>query len=166
MLLLKRVYLIDRTTCVPPKVPLLGKLTPVLPAFTGPGRYAIPAGASDLGHGMLCPIFAASAEYLGSGRRVQGREAIACDAEGAHDTAAGTGTLARRGRRVPAPPPRMTNEPARSGVLIGEDGAGASGGASPRPESGAGSAGPAGAQRRRLIQLRADSATGMLVRRW
>jgi hypothetical protein len=39
------------------------------------------------------PVFFAGAESLGSGRRVQGREAIACDAEGALDAAAVTRTL-------------------------------------------------------------------------
>jgi hypothetical protein len=39
------------------------------------------------------PVFFAGDKSLGSGRRVQGREAIACDAEGALDAAAVTGTL-------------------------------------------------------------------------
>jgi hypothetical protein len=46
------------------------------------------------------PPFVAGAEYLWSGRRVRGREAIACDAEGALDAAARTGTLVRGGRRL------------------------------------------------------------------
>jgi hypothetical protein len=52
------------------------------------------------GVGLLSPVFVAGAEYLGSGRRVRGREAIACDAEGALDAAARTGTLVRGGRRL------------------------------------------------------------------
>jgi hypothetical protein len=44
--------------------------------------------------------FLAGAESLGSGRRVQGREAIACDAEGALDAAAVTRTLVGRGIRL------------------------------------------------------------------
>jgi hypothetical protein len=48
----------------------------------------------------LPPSFLAGAKYLGSGHRVRGREAIACDAEGALDAAAVIGTLVRRGRRL------------------------------------------------------------------
>jgi len=44
------------------------------------------------------PVFSAGAESLGSGRRVQGREAIGCDAEGALDAVAVTGTLICQGR--------------------------------------------------------------------
>jgi hypothetical protein len=47
----------------------------------------------------------------------------------------------------------------RSAVAADWDGAGAPGGASPRPEPGAGSAGPGAAQRRRLIPIRLNSAT-------
>jgi hypothetical protein len=44
-------------------------------------------------------------------------------------------------------------------VLVSWDGAGAPGGASPRPEPGAGSAGPGAAQRRRLIIITANFAS-------
>ncbi len=56
----------------------------------------------------------------------------------------GTRTTALRRERMP-------DEPDRSLAPPGWDGAGAPGGASPRPEPGAGSAGPGAAQRRRLI---------------
>ena len=44
------------------------------------------------------PIFVAGAESLMSGRRVKGREAMACDAAGALDLVAVTGTLTSRGK--------------------------------------------------------------------
>ena len=44
--------------------------------------------------------------------------------------------------------------------LSGWDGAGVPGGASPRPEPGAGSAGPGAAQRRRLILKTAEFGNG------
>ena len=51
---------------------------------------------------MACsPVLVVGAESLGSGRRVRGREAIACDAKGALDAAAVTETLIGRGRRLP-----------------------------------------------------------------
>ena len=48
---------------------------------------------------LFHPIFLAAADSLESGRRVKGREAIACDAVGALDAVAVTGTLISRGRR-------------------------------------------------------------------
>lgn len=47
---------------------------------------------------LLSPIFLIGAESLVSGRRVKGREAIACDAAGALGALAATETLASRGR--------------------------------------------------------------------
>ena len=48
-------------------------------------------------HPYFSPIFLVGAESLVSGRRVKGREAIACDAGGALDAVAATGTLVRQG---------------------------------------------------------------------
>jgi hypothetical protein len=42
---------------------------------------------------LVFPVLLAGAGSQGSDRRVRGREAIACDAEGALDAAAATGTL-------------------------------------------------------------------------
>jgi hypothetical protein len=70
-----------------------------------------------------------------------GREAIACDAEGALDAAAVTGTLTGRGRRL-AYGTRMHDESTRKirGHCSAGTGAGVPGGA-PKAEPGAGSAG-------------------------
>ena len=64
-----------------------------------------PPESARVPSGPGLPVFPAGARSLGSGRRVRGREAdrfLACEAEGALDAAAATGTLMRRGR-----PPRL-----------------------------------------------------------
>jgi hypothetical protein len=55
-----------------------------------------------------------SRESLVSGRRVTGREAIACDAVGVLDAVAATGTLVRRGRRHTPSTCSAADKPARS----------------------------------------------------
>jgi len=62
-------------------------------------------------------------------------------AKRALDLAAATGTIGRRGRRLHAEPRGLTIGPVRLVALSSRDGAGAPGGASARPEPGAGSAG-------------------------
>jgi hypothetical protein len=101
----------------------------------------VPAeGVSHRPLALVLSVFVVGAESLGSGRWVQGREAIACDAEGALDAAAGTGTLLRRGRRPSRGIAGHDEVRVTDHQCLRRDGAGAPGGA-PRPEPGAGSAG-------------------------
>jgi hypothetical protein len=49
---------------------------------------------------LISPVILVGAKSLVSGRRVTGREAIACDAVGVLDAVSTTGTLVGRGRRA------------------------------------------------------------------
>lgn len=74
---------------------------------------------------LLLPLFLVGAESLMSGRRVKGREAIACDAAGAVDAAAGTRILIRRGRRLLRRRSAKRMSLIRSGAAHRQDGAAA-----------------------------------------
>ena len=105
------------------------------------------------------PIFLVGAESLVSGRRVKGRVAIACDAAGALDAVAATGTLTSRGRRLtPWLVVSAADEPIRSVDARSLPGAPCRVGP-PGPQPGASVAGRGGAQRSRLDQIRLNSAT-------
>ena len=125
-------------------------------------------GSRPLGHGdalvlhetcsCFSPVFLIGAESLMSGRRVKGRAAITCDAAGALDAVAATGTLTSRGRRLtPWLATSAADEPIRSADARSLPGAPCRVGP-PGPQSGASVAGRGGAQRSRLDQIRLNSA--------
>ena len=94
-----------------------------------------------------------------SGRRVKGREAIACDAAGALDLVAATGTLTSRGRWASLSHVSVMSV-CRSDLwmLTSSPGPPCRVGP-PGPQPGASVAGRGGVQRSRLDPIRRDSAT-------
>ena len=140
----------DRARCSCESAELEGRSSPWLPQ----------RGSQTLGHGdalvlhgtgsYFSPIFLIGAKSLVSGQRVKGRVAIACDAAGALDAVAATGTLTSRGRRLtPRLVVRAADEPIRSVDARSLPGAPCRVGP-PGPQPGASVAGRGGAQRSRL----------------
>ena len=147
--------------CSPPYPPSeRHRRTPglILPLLVGLSHFAC-------GLLVLCLLLiCARSARAGGGSRV-GASRSRSDAAGALDAAAGSRTIAsREGRLTRGRLGCMPVAYRPSGHLPGWDGAGAPGGASPRPEPGAGSAGPGAAQRRRLIRRHKDYSAGNELR--
>lgn len=99
-------------------------------------------------------------ESLVSGRRVKGREAIACDAVGALEALAATGTLTRRGRRHTSSAVMLPVSLSDHRISVGARRTVP--GRPSGPRGGASAAGRGGAQRSRLDPMWLNSAVQRL----